>query len=72
MEDIKINNMDAVTVSKKKPRGCSSCKKKKNEITELPPVDEMEDIYVPSPEDVKLAYEELYKHWQYQMARELS
>ena len=30
--------MEAVTVSKKKVRGCNSCKKKKNEITELPPV----------------------------------
>jgi len=58
MEDMR--NKEAVTVSKKKPRGCSACKKKNIEITELPPVDEMEDIYVPSPEDVKLAYEELY------------
>ena len=52
--------MDAVTVSKKKPRGCTSCKKKNIEITELPPVDEMDDLFIPTPEDIKLAYEELY------------
>jgi hypothetical protein len=60
MEDIKTNNMDAVTVSKKKTRGCNSCKKKKNEITELPPVNDMDDIFIPTPEDIKLAYAELY------------
>lgn len=52
--------MEAVTVSKKKQRGCTSCKKKNNEITELAPVDEMDDIFIPTPEEIKLAYEELY------------
>jgi hypothetical protein len=52
--------MEAVTVSKKKVRGCSSCKKKKDVITELAPVNDMDDIFIPTPEDIKLAYEELY------------
>lgn len=52
--------MDAVTVSKKKPRGCKSCKKKNIEITELPAVDEMQELFIPTPDDIKLAYEELY------------
>lgn len=52
--------MEAVTVSKKKQRGCTSCKKKNIEITELPQVDEMNDIFIPTPEEIKLAYEELY------------
>ena len=52
--------MDAVTVSKKKVRGCTSCKKKKDVITELAPVNDMDDIFIPTPEDIKLAYEELY------------
>jgi hypothetical protein len=42
----------------KKPKGCTSCKKKKP-ITELQPV--MEDYipYIPTLEDMKLAYVEL-------------
>lgn len=39
-------------------KGCTSCKKKK-EITEpLPPVDYV-DIYLPTIEEIKLAYAEL-------------
>jgi len=42
-----------------KKKRCSECKKKKT-ITELPPLlDEMEVIYVPTPEEIKLAYVEL-------------
>ena len=52
--------MEAVTVSNKRGRKCHSCKKKNIEITELPPVDEMDDLFIPTPEDIKLAYEELY------------
>jgi hypothetical protein len=44
---------------KEKKAGCTSCKKKKP-ITELPPVmDEMEVVYVPTPEEIRLAYIEL-------------
>lgn len=52
--------MEAVTVSNKRGKKCHSCKKKNIEITELPPVDEMDDLFIPTPEDIKLAYEELY------------
>jgi hypothetical protein len=52
--------MEAVTVLKKKQRGCTSCKKKNIEITELPLVNESDDMFIPTPEDIKLAYEELY------------
>lgn len=38
---------------------CKTCKKRK-EITELSPVDEMNDIFIPTEEDIKLAYAELY------------
>lgn len=55
-----MEKIEAVTVSKKKQRGCSSCKKKNIEITELAPVDEIDDLFIPTSEDIKLAYEELY------------
>lgn len=42
----------------KKPKGCASCKKKKP-ITELPPVVEDYVPYIPTVEDMKLAYVEL-------------
>jgi hypothetical protein len=42
----------------KKPKGCASCKKKKP-ITELPPVMEDHIPYIPTVEDMKLAYVEL-------------
>jgi len=41
-----------------KKKGCSSCKKKKSEVTQLPPVVE-EDIFIPTQSDIKLAYAEL-------------
>ena len=43
----------------KKKRGCTSCKKKKNEVTELPPVIQEEDMFIPTSSDIKLAYAEL-------------
>jgi hypothetical protein len=42
----------------KKKKGCTSCKKKKNEVTELPPIIE-EEIFIPTSSDIKLAYAEL-------------
>lgn len=41
-----------------KKKGCTTCKKKKNEVTQLPPVVE-EDIFIPTQADIKLAYAEL-------------
>lgn len=41
-----------------KKKGCTSCKKKAL-MTELPPVTEIEEIYVPTVEEIKLAYVEL-------------
>ena len=43
----------------KTKKGCTSCKKKKP-MTELPPLmDDFEVIYVPTPEEIRLAYLEL-------------
>jgi len=42
----------------KKKRGCSSCKKKKEEVTKLEPLIE-EDMFIPTQEDIKVAYAEL-------------
>jgi len=43
----------------KKKKGCTSCKKKKNEVTELPPVISDEERFIPTSADIKLAYAEL-------------
>ena len=43
----------------KKKKGCTSCKKKKNEVTELPPVIQEEEMFIPTSSDIKLAYAEL-------------
>jgi hypothetical protein len=42
----------------KKKRGCTSCKKKKEEVTKLEPIVE-EEMFIPTQEDIKLAYAEL-------------
>lgn len=42
----------------KRKKGCSSCKKKKEPIT-LPELIEIEEIYIPSKNDIVLAYIEL-------------
>lgn len=47
-----------MAVRKKKTNGCESCKKKPP-ITKLPDIIEIEEIYAPSIEDIKLAYIEL-------------
>jgi len=41
-----------------KKKGCSSCKKKKQEVTKLEPIVE-EEVWVPTSADIKLAYAEL-------------
>ncbi len=50
----KLNEIDPP----KKKKGCSECKKKKEVITKLEPVVE-EELFIPSPADIKLAYAEL-------------
>ena len=42
----------------KRKKGCSSCKKKREPIT-LPELIEIEEIYIPSKNDIVLAYIEL-------------
>ena len=49
---------EAIANPGKKKKGCSSCKKKKNEVTKLEPVLE-EEMWIPTSEDIKLAYAEL-------------
>ena len=55
----KLKNLKG-NVDKSKSKGpCKSCKEKKP-VTELPPLlDEFEVIYVPTPEEIKIAYVEL-------------
>ena len=53
------SNVEAVTVSKKKGKPCTACKKKNVEINELPLIMD-EPLFIPTPSDIKLAYEELY------------
>jgi len=42
----------------KKKKGCTSCKKKKDPIV-LPELVDEEIIYIPTPDDIRLAYIEL-------------
>jgi hypothetical protein len=42
----------------KKKKGCTSCKKKKSEVTKLEPIVE-EEVFIPTSSDIKLAYAEL-------------
>ena len=43
----------------KKKKGCTSCKKKAATPITLPEIIEEEDIYIPSVQDIQLAYLEL-------------
>lgn len=47
------------SVSSKKPKGCTSCKKKKEVIEKLPEVEDIEVFYIPTPDEIRLAYVEL-------------
>ena len=55
MEKLKKEHQENPPIKKK---GCSSCKKKKNEVTSLPLVVE-EEVFIPTSSDIKLAYAEL-------------
>jgi hypothetical protein len=48
-----------ITDPPKKKKGCSDCKKKKATITKLEPIIEEDVIYVPTIDEIKLAYAEL-------------
>ena len=56
LEKLKLNSIENPG---KKKKGCTSCKKKKEEITKLEPIVQEEDMYIPTQEDIKLAYAEL-------------
>jgi hypothetical protein len=43
----------------KKKKGCTACKKKKEVLTTLPEIIEEENIYIPTREEIRLAYVEL-------------
>ena len=55
LEKLKLNSIENPG---KKKKGCTSCKKKKEVLTKLEPVVE-EDMFIPTQEDIKLAYAEL-------------
>jgi hypothetical protein len=55
LEKLKLN---AIENPGKKKKGCTSCKKKKEEITKLEPLIE-EDMFIPTQEEIKVAYAEL-------------
>jgi len=57
LEKLKLN---AIENPSKKKRGCASCKKKKEVVVENPPLPfELEDIFIPTQDDIKIAYAEL-------------
>jgi len=43
----------------KRKKGCTSCKKKKEVLDALPEIEDIEPIYMPSREEIQLAYVEL-------------
>jgi hypothetical protein len=49
---------EAIDNPGKKKRGCSSCKKKKVEVNELPQL-LVDETYIPTQQEIVLAYEEL-------------
>lgn len=59
LEQLKLNSIENPG---KKKKGCSSCKKKKEIVLEQPaplPFEMIGDIWVPTREEIKLAYDEL-------------
>jgi len=56
LEKLKLNSIENPG---KKKKGCTSCKKKKVEVTKLEPVVQEEDMWIPTQADIKLAYAEL-------------
>ena len=58
MEQELKDKLNSLKSDGKKKKGCSSCKKKKEPI-KLPELIEEEEIYIPSHNDIVLAYIEL-------------
>ena len=58
LEKLKLNSIENPG---KKKKGCTSCKKKKDVVVEkLPlPFEIEEELFIPTQEDIKLAYAEL-------------
>lgn len=58
LEKLKLNSIENPS---KKKKGCTSCKKKKEVVVEkLPlPFEIEEELFIPTQEDVKVAYAEL-------------
>lgn len=56
LEELKKNSIENPG---KKKRGCSSCKKSKDVVVEKAPLPFELEIYIPTPQEIKLAYEEL-------------
>lgn len=51
---------EAIENPLKKKRGCTSCKKKKEQpVEELPVLEDMSELFTPTNEEIKLAYVEL-------------
>jgi hypothetical protein len=62
LEKFNQAKQEAIENPPKKKRGCGACKKKKNEITELPPVEFTEEpVYVYDDEDIVKAYYEMVR-----------
>jgi hypothetical protein len=59
MEDELKNKLQSLKSDGKKKKGCTSCKKKAATPITLPEIIEEENIYMPSPQDIQLAYLEL-------------
>ena len=51
--------LEGLKANGKKKGGCTSCKKKKEVMTALPEVEEIDIFYIPTPDEVRLAYIEL-------------
>jgi hypothetical protein len=52
------DKIDSLKSDGKKKKGCTSCKKKKEPLTFLPDLVD-EEMFIPSPNDILLAYVEL-------------
>ena len=59
MDRLEELKKEAIENPGKKVRGCKSCKKKKEINEPLPPLEFIDPLDIPTPEDMKLAYAEL-------------
>ena len=59
MEKELKEKLESLKADGKKKKGCTSCKKKKEVLTTLPEIEEIEPFYIPTREEIQLAYVEL-------------